>query len=219
MGVGSVISRGPMGLGFGLVFGFGMFATSAFALIEKPAVEIVTEKPVVYCEEFHLSKPLNIYKDPDLFIRNLALIYSDPQLGWEMLMEENPLLTRVQGTVKLMRLADTRYFRNFGAVAKLYEAADPRFRMTEVPTNPDDPSGETTKVGPEIVPIQICGPGEPYSDFLGFVLTADLEAVPEMNGLGGRMRPSTKGNPIPKYDPNAATSLGPNYGVGNSGNR
>ncbi len=173
------------------------------ALVPESAmgVQIVTENPAVYCEELHLAKPINVYKDPTLFMGNLSLIYSDPQLGWERLMEENPLLTRVQGLVRIMKLGPPRYFRNFGGVAALYEAADPRFRIA--PLKPRNMPGLTVSpiaTGPEIIPIKICGQGDAYTDSLGFVLTADLEAgLPEGMGPGQTMRPSTLGNPIPKY--------------------
>ena len=148
------------------------------------AIQVVTDGPNVGCEEIKLSKELRVYKDPTLFVGNLSLIYTDPTLGWEKLMEETPLLTRVGGMVHLMRLGQPREFKNFGAIAKLYELADARFRS------------KTSEHHPLIVPVRICAEG--YSDSLGFVLKSDLDDAQKAFFEEGSMPPSAGNNPIPQ---------------------
>jgi len=191
---------------FGIISGFqaGILFAGLTVLVPQSVsgVQIVTENQTTYCEEIHLSKLLNVYKDPTLFMGDLALITTDPQLGWERLMEENPLLTRLQGTVHLMRLGPPRYFRNFGSVARYYDAAEPHFRMSPTAQTPAvEPQNPLVDASSQIVPIQICGgSSDAYSETLGFVVTADLDAgLPE--GESHATRPSTLGNPIPKIPP------------------
>src|SRR5690348_13896830 len=91
----------------------------------SPAVDVVNENPQSACRPVELFRELNVFKDPTLFMSDLGLIYVDPTLGWKQLMRENPLLTQLKGRVQLLQLGPAREFKNFGAIAKLYEAAEP----------------------------------------------------------------------------------------------
>jgi hypothetical protein len=159
------------------------------------AAQIVPEVPHVACEEFQLARELKIYKDPTLFLSNLNLIYTDPQAGWESLMVENPLLTSVKGTVRIMKLGNEREFKNFGAIAKIYELAEPKLKPKAKTVN-----GQEIEKSTMIIPIKVCGgQNDPYADTLGFVLVSDLKnAQIEEQVEGGSMPPSTSGHPIPK---------------------
>lgn len=169
-------------LGFSLVLLAAALPSRGFGY------QIVTEGSNVACEEMRLSKELKIFKDPTLFLSTLSLIYQDPVAGWDMLMRENPLLTTVKGVVQLMRLGPTREFRNFGAVAKLYEAAEPRLKVA---------SGALGKHAP-IVPIMLCGDKDAYINSLGFVLEADLKSALSSSENGAGLPPSIYPNPVPK---------------------
>jgi hypothetical protein len=167
------------------------------------AVQIVTDSSTVVCEEFQLYRELKVYKDPTLFLSNLNLIYTDPASGWESLMYENPLLTTVKGTIRLMRLGPPREFKNFGAIAKIYELAEPRLKPVDKAAERserdkrDQESRGLAATQTLIVPIKMCGT-DSYNDTLGFVLTSDLRQAQtdEHEDLGG-LPPSTPSNPIP----------------------
>lgn len=153
--------------------------------ISSHAATIVSENPHVSCQEMKFYKELKVYKDPSLFLGNLSEIYSDPSVGWERLMKENPLLTSIKGTVQVMKLGPEREFKNFGAIARIYELADPKFRTDHKTLNP------------KIVPVKFCG-GDAYSDTMGFVLVNDLKNAQIEEVEPGVLPPSTVGNPIPK---------------------
>lgn len=155
-------------------------------------VQIVTETPHVHCRTFHFHQDLSIYKDPTLFLPNLSLIYADPVRGWEALMEESPLLTKVKGDIVLMLLSDKpAEFKNFGAVARLYEMADPRFKF-----NKKESSSPV-----KILPIKMCGePNDPYRDTVGFVIEEDLKKAQVEILETGKLPPSVYPNPIPKLE-------------------
>lgn len=172
-----------------------LLLVSVLATSVSSAVQVVTEGSIVGCEEIRLNRELKVYKDPSLFVGNLSLIYTDPELGWEKLMEETPLLTSIAGTVHLVRLGPPRAFKNFGAVAKLYELAEPKFRVKK------EDGTKVPVVHPMIVPIQICGQGEAYTDSLGFVLQTELEEAQRAVFENGSMPPSGGRNPIPVWRP------------------
>jgi len=128
------------------------------------AIQIVTEKSKVECRRYFFLHELPIYKDPSLFVEKLNLIYLDPASGWDELMKENPLLTKLHGEVNLMIVGTPRKFENFGAISRLYELADPQFSRSKKRNS-----------SPEIVSVKACG-GE-YNDTIGFVLLDDLKGV------------------------------------------
>ena len=128
-----------------------IFSWIAFCTVTGFGVQIVTEGSNLACESFELNKPLRVYKDPTIFLPTLELINSDPQFGWKELFRESPVLTTLSGSVHLMRLP-TREFRNFGAIARLYEFSEPRF----VGRLPEEGMRRTV---PIIVPVKICGGG------------------------------------------------------------
>lgn len=157
------------------------------------AAHIVSENSHLSCEELKIFKELRVYKDPSLFLGNLSEIYSDPSVGWERLMKENPLLTTIKGAVQVMRLGPEREFKNFGAIAKIYELADPQFKKKgEKSSNPS-----SNPMNPKIVPIKICG-GDAYGETMGFVLVSDLKKAQVEEFEPGVLPPSTVGNPVPK---------------------
>lgn len=151
------------------------------------AAQIVTDGSHAACEEFRFVKELKLFKDPTLFLSNLSVIYQDPATGWESLMHENPLLTTLRGTVHLMKLGPELEFKNFGAIARIYELAEPKLRMSE-----------SREKHAKIVPVKVCGSNEPYGDTLGFVLVSDLKSAQIEDQEGASMPPSTLPNPIPK---------------------
>ena len=160
------------------------------------ATQVLSEFEDSKCEEFQLSKPLVVYKDPSLFVGALGEFYNDPQQGWKSLVAETPVLTTLQGTVYLMKLGVASEFRNFGVISKLYELVDSRF--TEKKTIAKSKAGrkETVK-RPLVMPIKICGSA--YSDSLGFVLWADFQEAQVFETESGSMPPSVFPNPIPVY--------------------
>ncbi|MEZ4750071.1 MAG: hypothetical protein R3B54_05425 [Bdellovibrionota bacterium] len=119
--------------------------------------------------EFNAKSELNIYKDPSMFLPELAEIHADPLSGWESLQENTPLLTTVEGPVCLIQWAAVTPFKNFGLVSYLYQLADSRLKSPVTAAT----FGESA---PLIVPVQLCG-GSAYSHSFGFVLQQDLEAV------------------------------------------
>ncbi len=164
-----------------------LFSLFTPALVLASA-DVVTDSDVkAHCEELVVKRELRVFKDPSLFLPGLALIAEDPKAGWERLMEESPLLTRLTGRVSLMRLGKAREFKNFGAIAKLYEAAEPRLRLRE--------KGAAASSA-RVIPIQICGDGS-----LGFVLESDLKwaALDEKRASEDVMPPSTYPNPVPRW--------------------
>jgi hypothetical protein len=160
------------------------------------ATEILSDKPSSACEEVKNTRGVKFFKDPNLFLVNLSLMYVDPQLGWETLMNENPLITTFKGDIWIQRLGEQREFKNFGVVAKLYEAADSRFKLLDT-----DPKKKTKNV--MIVPVKLCGPQEGYNDMPGFMLVADLEnSQKRLENGEERLPPSTRGNKIPELPVN-----------------
>lgn len=150
------------------------------------SAQIVSEIPHVACEEVKLYKELKVYKDPSLFLPELSHIYADPEHGWEDLLRENPLLTAVKGTIRIMRLGPEREFKNFGAIAKLYELSEPKLRKKLRGKNKSQ----------LIIPVKICG-GDAYVDSMGFVLAEELKSAQVEVYEPGVLPPSTLGNPIP----------------------
>ena len=120
------VGSGAKGIGDMLRLFLLCFCLAASSVL---AIEIVNENPHAACEEYVISRELPIYKDPNIFLSNLGLIYSDPKTGWATLMDETPLLTSLRGIVHLMRLAPAREFKNFGAIARIDELADPSFKI------------------------------------------------------------------------------------------
>lgn len=162
---------------------------------EARAVDVVAEQGAhTVCEEFVAHKELRVFKDPTLFLPNLALIQADPKVGWYRLLQETPLLTSfLKGRVRLKRLGEPREFKNFGVIARFYELAEPRLRMREVG------EGSLTRAA-RIVPVQLCG-----QDNLGFVLESDLRrASVDDETAGGGMPPSIYPNPVPELRDQAA---------------
>lgn len=151
------------------------------------AAEVVNERGAgESCQEFTIQRELKVFKDPTLFLPNLGLIMADPKVGWYRLMQENPLLMVLTGRVKLTRLGETREFKNFGAIARLYELAEPRLRLVD----PEAPKQPLVK----IVPVQVCGEG-----VLGFVLESDLQKATQGLATTKGLPPSIYPNPIPDW--------------------
>ena len=92
------------------------------------AVQVVSDYEHASCQEFRLVKELRVYKDPSIFVGNLGQMYNDPHQGWASLMNENPVLTTLEGTIHLMKLGSPMEFKNYGVISRLYELADPRFK-------------------------------------------------------------------------------------------
>ncbi len=162
------------------------------------AVQIATTKPNLDCRGITLSRDLNIFKDPSLFIGVQGLLYSDPEKGKEALWEESPLLTTVTGRFQYMPF-DPIEFRGFGEIAKLYERMEPRLKP-QAQASRQNGKGNHLYQPTMILPIKICGDEHSsYRDTIGFVLVSDLkEAQKPIELEDGSMPPSTYGNPIPK---------------------
>ncbi len=153
------------------------------------AVQIEADASRARCRQFHLHQELPIYKDPSLFVGKLSQIYQDPQTGWEELMNENPLLTKMHGDVMLMIIGEPRKFENFGPIAKLYEVADPQFRHRK--------TGQSKS--PEIVSVKACGgSSDAYNDTIGFVSFEDLKQAQKKENVSNQLPPSVYPNPVPK---------------------
>ena len=117
----------------------------------------------------------------------------DSKSSFEVLSVENPLLTTVKGTFHMMRLAPPREFKSFGAISSFYELAEPRLTTESKVRNPHG-MGKSS----QIIPVRVCGSSGGYSDSLGFILAADLQAA-QIAELGSeQLPPSTVGNPIPR---------------------
>jgi hypothetical protein len=160
------------------------------------AAQVLSEFEDSKCEEFKLSKPLVVYKDPSLFVGALGEFYNDPQQGWKSLVAETPVLTTLEGTVYLMKLGVASEFRNFGVISKLYELVDSRFTAKKTTAKSKTGRKEIIK-RPLVMPIKICGSA--YSDSLGFVLWADFQEAQVFETESGAMPPSVFPNPIPLY--------------------
>lgn len=147
------------------------------------------------CEEFQLSKPVIVFKDPSLFVGSLGEIWNDPHQGWKSLMSESPIVTTLEGNVRLMRLGSPSEFKSFGVISKLYELADSRFGAgSEYYQRPHTTLGKHKR--PLIVPIKICDSA--YSDSLGFVVLSDFQKAQSVEVAPGAMPPSVYPNPIPE---------------------
>lgn len=161
------------------------FVTAMLSLVPATgyaAMEFV-EVDFGVCRDFQLYRPLTIYKEPSLFLSVLNRILIDPEQGMKELMKESPVLTSVSGVVKI-KLGRPETFKNFNAISRIYELADPRLHV-----DADFPDGSAT-----IHMIQMCKGGE-----IGFVLQQDLEDAQKMVMDGKfRLPPSTRGNPIPQ---------------------
>jgi hypothetical protein len=166
------------------------------------AVQIVTENPNPACEELHLAKALKLYKDPTLFLSAVTTADTEPDA-----FGDSPLLTSLKGTVQLMRLGPPHEFRNFGAIAKVYELAEPKLRGVTARKNEKD---ERVIASPLIVPVKVCGDNQPYSDTLGFVLLSDLRDAQVEDYEPGSLPPSTYPNPIPSLRSDKAPTTGKN---------
>ena len=68
------------------------------------AVDVVVGEHKPTCREIQLNSELRVYKDPSLFLSNAGMLATDPDAGIDSLMDENPLLTTVQRSVRLMVL-------------------------------------------------------------------------------------------------------------------
>lgn len=157
--------------------------------------QVITEQNTVSCEELFLKRELKIYKDPSLFLPNLAMLYTNPKKGWDELLKESPLLTSVKGSFRLMRLGPSREFNHFGGIERLYELTDSNFR----PRLHEMKNKEWKVKNPMIIPIKVCGLNDSYTDTLGFILESDLAlAQTAEENENAAMPPSTVGNPIPK---------------------
>lgn len=169
-----------------IVFAFLSFGVNVRAL------QVASEYDHAACEEFQLAKELRVYKDPSIFVGNLGQMYNDPRQGWATLMNETPVLTTLEGTVHLMKLASASEFKNFGVISRLYEFADPRFKAR-------DKSNAVLKgksaARPMVVPVKICGTS--YSDSIGFVFLSDLDKAMQEERDPKVMPPSVYPNPIP----------------------
>ncbi len=168
--------------------------------------QIVTEGDKTACQEVRLFKELKIYKDPTLFLSVMSLIQQDPQAGWEALSRENPLLTTVKGTVQLAQLGPEREFKNFGAIARLYEVADPRFRLRRE-TGSDGRAHLKKPIA--IIPIMLCGENDPYKNTMGFVPVEDFKLAQVDELSKGEMPPSVYPNPIPKLRKDRDSAVAP----------
>ncbi len=141
-----------------------------------------------HCESITAKRELRVFRDPELFRPNPAALIDDPK-AWDRLKEQSPLLTTLKGSVEL-RMGEPRQFQNFAAIARLYEAADPRLRLREK----TESSGTA-----RFIPVQLCRDGR-----WGFVLESDLKqaALSEEKSDGEDddvMPPSTYPNPIPRW--------------------
>lgn len=161
------------------------------------AVDLVVEPRETLQQELELRGELDVFRDPALFLPQVAELYQDPSRKWEPLWHESPHLTTLSGVVCLRKLGPPTELRGFGHVARLYEVAEPRLRLQSVP------GGKV--ISPLIVPVQLCGETR-YKDTLGFVIAEDLERALRPNGPAAGMPPSTKGNPIPEWQPSPVAS-------------
>lgn len=169
----------------------GLFLSLSARALEVVS-ELKTEKPTYgNCVTWPpLFEEVPVYRDPSFFLPNLILLKSDPAYGWKALMRENPQMTSLSGKVQVTVLAEEREFKNFGDIAALYESVEPRLRMR--PQKSDRPT--------MILPIRICGPNNPYSESIGFVLVEDLERAKRPSGKGGGgLPPSVAPNPVPTW--------------------
>lgn len=186
-------------------------ATVASASVASSPVQIVTGGDKTVCEEVQVKRELRIFKDPSLFLPILNQLYLDPVSGWKELMRENPLLTTVQGTVYLMRLGPPTAFRNYGAIARLYESVDARLRMRPQ-RDAAAPVLEGKSVGfrgpTPIVSVMLCGDNDAYKNTMGFVIASDLSFVQQEEEGKRGMPPSVYPNPIPRL-PDMAKSEAP----------
>lgn len=165
----------------------------------NPPIQVVSEGGSTECREKNLLRELRVYKDPNIFLANLGMIYVDPAQGFEALMEESPLLTTIKGKVALWQGTQSE-FRNFGGISRLYATVDPRLRVPAKQLKRDPRDKRVVNQPTMIIPIRICGgPHDAYRDTLGFVLAQDLaEAQLPHDSDDGTMPPSTRSNPIPK---------------------
>jgi hypothetical protein len=168
---------GPVAVIRSAVFAVAVVCSSgAFA-----GMEFDTEFGV--CRDFPLYRELVVYKEPTIFLTNLNRILIDPEQGMQELMQESPVFTTLKGSVKL-KLGRPETFKNFSAISKLYELAEPRLEV-----DVESADGAAT-----IHMVQNCKTGE-----LGFVLQQDLlDAQQPKQGGHSRLPPSTRANPIPQ---------------------
>lgn len=173
------------------------YLSLSFLLLSFPVLgaHVLSEFENSKCEEFQLSKPVVVFKDPSLFVGSLGEIWNDPHQGWKSLMSESPIVTTLEGSVRLMRLGNASEFKNFGVISKLYELADSRFGAgSEYYQRPNTKLGKSKR--PLIIPVKICDSA--YSDSLGFVLLSDFQKAQSVEVAPGAMPPSVYPNPIPE---------------------
>ena len=172
---------------------FEIIILMALTLVKgADSAQVVTGLDHTACEEFKLAKELKVYKDPSIFVGSLGQMYSDPHQGWSSLLNESPILTTLEGMVHLMKLSAPVEFKNFGMISRLYEFADPRFKMVNKKV---DGKNERSDKYPLVVPIKICGTS--YSDSLGFVFVSDLNKSIQEDLDPTVMPPSVYPNPVP----------------------
>lgn len=134
------------------------------------------------CRDFQFYRPVTVFKEPSLFVSNLNRILIDPEQGMKDLMKESAVLTSLSGIVKV-KLGRPETFKNFNAISKIYEVADPRLQVDN-----EFPDGSAV-----IHMLQMCKTGE-----IGFVLQQDVEDAQRMRRGPQSLPPSTKANPIPQ---------------------
>jgi len=185
---------------------WGLTALLALAGREVFPAHVVTTIPKPVCEKIDLGRDreLTVYKDPNIFLPNLAMLYQDPTRGANALRREDPVMRREEGgTLWIERLGEPHPFPNFGAISRLYGLRDPRLMP---------PNGGAVLLpgqGPtNIVSVRLCG-RDAYQDGLGFVVLEDLEFARKDQFVTSGMPPSIEPNPIPKWPRAASASAVP----------
>lgn len=178
-----------------------LIALTIFALVcvSASAIEVLTEAtqlPPGTCQHFEFFRPLTVFKDPTLFMSDLGLLTSNPGQGWKTMKQESPILTELKGDTRLVQLGPAREFKNFGAIARLYEAAEPRLKLASPKR---DAKGKLIKnAAALVIPIQVCG-SSAYNSTLGFVMEEDFKKAQQYDNRSATLPPSVYPNPVPVF--------------------
>ena len=188
----AVVRHGWVVLVLGLLLGVSSFGAPVPPSAEPGSLPI---GPIGVCQLLDLAGELPLYKDPTMFLSYMAQLQEDPEEGWFLLEKESPLLSPLTGKVGLRRLGDPVEFSDFGLVGRFYELAEPRLQARTGSVK--GKQGKRAKV----VPVAVCGKGQPYAGTMGFVLLVDLEdALHVERDEDAGMPPSTLKNPIPRLE-------------------
>lgn len=150
------------------------------------AVDIVNDDPNARCEYVELFEEVRVYRDPSLFLADLqeelTLRKHRPR------RIDDIVRTSLNGKVAIIKIGKPYPFKNFSALSRLYEKADPRLKSR-------------AGAKPSLVQdIQVCSEGAENSA-VGFVVKEDFEQAKIYRHKEATLPPSVNEIPVWREGP------------------